>query len=211
MHALRWRPMMVGLLSMLIVAAILWLLASNVVIEDVQFVLAAVMGAAVVQAFAAFKAFMRVQKSSDLIVDFDSDSVRLAVKLVSEKARRQKPIRRQASEAVAFTSPRELLKADKALALASLRMELERALRDVAARHELPEREIITVSRLVDLLIERQVLPPFLSEAIREIHRASNQAVHGYETSDTVASEIVENGEQIISYIDQIRDRHAQS
>lgn len=211
MHVLHWRPMTVGLLSTLIVAAILWLLASNVVIEDVQFVLAALMGAAVVQAFAAFKAFMRVQKSSELIVDFDSDSVRPAVKLVSEKLTRQEPIRRQASEAVAFTSPRELLKTDKALALASLRMELERALRDAAARHELPERDIMTVSRLVDLLIDRQIVPPFLSEAIREIHRASNQAIHGYEVPDTVASEIVENGEQIISYIDQLRDRHAPS
>ena len=99
-------------------------------------------------------------------------------------------------------TPRRLVGRDNSLALAYLRLELERALRAVAQMHGV---DMVTAVRgtqaLADDLVERRVLPASWATALRQVIQVCNSAVHGAVVGDDTALAVVSAGEELLGYL----------
>ena len=83
-----------------------------------------------------------------------------------------------------------LLDSDPILALASLRIEIERKLRRAMKHFKLPDQKI-TLSKIIEDLMERGILHPEQVTALRKIIEMCNKAIHGYDITKDEAREIV--------------------
>jgi uncharacterized protein YutE (UPF0331/DUF86 family) len=99
---------------------------------------------------------------------------------------------------------------DKKLALAKLRMEIERMLRDIAESHDLlvSAGRTHSVSLLAKTLARQKILPESILAAIQEVASVCNQAVHGYEVDNDQAEQIIAAGEDLLIYLSGLRDKH---
>jgi len=100
----------------------------------------------------------------------------------------------------------DLLDKDHVLALAKLRMELERALNRlyVLSAPNATQRRQLGINRLVGALVQSEVLPTQLSGSVREISYLCNRAVHGEHVRPDDAESIVGIGIQLLEHIDSI-------
>jgi hypothetical protein len=99
------------------------------------------------------------------------------------------------------TRPSALLGVDNTLALAKLRIELERALREVAFRNGVPV--VVAggtppLGSLVGTLAQRQAIPADILPSLREVLSVCNQAVHGAQVPADAATAIVSFGERLL-------------
>ena len=95
-----------------------------------------------------------------------------------------------------------LLSADPALALAKLRIDLERELRRLAYEHKLdidPRRA--TLGRLLESLLRKEVLPPQAVAALQDILPPMNEAVHGGQVDQAVANSVVAIGADVLALL----------
>jgi hypothetical protein len=100
---------------------------------------------------------------------------------------------------------RMLLSADPALALAHVRIQLERALRSLAGTVDGGlDATRSSIRRLTEILLDRQVLPPVLAGPIQEVVEVCNKAVHGYAVAPSDAEAIVESGERIVTILEEL-------
>lgn len=91
---------------------------------------------------------------------------------------------------------------DRALALAKLRIDLERELRRIAFVNELRvDYDRLGIGRLVDLLAGRDLLPAGIKGAFDNILPACNQAVHGADVESDVARSVLAVGSDLLSYL----------
>jgi hypothetical protein len=88
-----------------------------------------------------------------------------------------------------------LLDSDPILALASLRIEIERKLRLAAKYFKLPNRN--TLSEIIEALMERGILSPEQATALKKIVEMCNKAIHGYDISGDEAGEIIHLTEEL--------------
>jgi len=88
-----------------------------------------------------------------------------------------------------------LLDSDPILALASLRIEIERKLRLAAKYFKLPNRN--TLSEIIEALMERGILSPEQVTALKKIVEMCNKAIHGYDISGDEAGEIIHLTEEL--------------
>lgn len=100
----------------------------------------------------------------------------------------------------------DLLDKDHVLALAKLRMELERTLNRlyVSSAPNAKQRRQLGLNRLVGALVQSEVLPTQLSGPVREIIYLCNRAVHGEHIRPDDARSIVGIGIQVLEHIDSI-------
>jgi hypothetical protein len=103
-----------------------------------------------------------------------------------------------------YIPSKTLLSADPALALAQVRIQLERSLRNLAERHDVPLQARSSVRRLVDALLARRVLPPVMVGLINEVSDVCNKAVHGYRVDRPTADVVAETGERLIRVLDEL-------
>jgi hypothetical protein len=89
---------------------------------------------------------------------------------------------------------------DNSLALAHLRLELEKQLRLLNA-DDLEEMAAIADVAIADVLVNQKILPSPWLVAIKELVFISNQAIHGAEISDNTATSVVSVGEQLIEQL----------
>jgi hypothetical protein len=96
-------------------------------------------------------------------------------------------------------SPDQFIGVDNALALAKIRIDLERELRGLAETHavQLPSRAI-GISLIASELSRAEVLPESLLYPLREVVSVCNQAIHGYRISDEQTSKVFAVGESLI-------------
>lgn len=95
-----------------------------------------------------------------------------------------------------------LMALDPSLALAMLRIDLERELRRLAFEYELdadPKR--VSISRLLDLLFKEKLLAPQVISAIHNILPPMNDAVHGGQIDQSVANTVLEVGKDILKLL----------
>jgi len=100
----------------------------------------------------------------------------------------------------------DLLDKDYVLALAKLRMELERTLNRlyVLSTPNDKQRTQLGLNRLVSELVRSEVLPTQLSGPIREVFYLCNRAVHGEQVRPDDARSIVGIGIQVLEHINSI-------
>jgi len=98
----------------------------------------------------------------------------------------------------------ELLRRDPQLALARLRIELERQLRRLTS-HVDPSRKM-RLSQMISQLLQREVIPPELASAMRDIIPAANNAVHGNDIPTEQAYSLVELGDEVLSLLQNIHE-----
>jgi hypothetical protein len=89
---------------------------------------------------------------------------------------------------------------DNSLALAKLRLDLERTLREVAFTHDIDLADgHSSVMRLAELLVARGILAQELVAPLRQIVGVGNKAIHGYEISDELADTVVSAGDEVLT------------
>jgi hypothetical protein len=104
--------------------------------------------------------------------------------------------------AYADVSPEDLLGQDNSLALAKLRIDIERELRRVATSAGLEEAVgRLGLRRLAEELAKREVLDPGLLGVLDDILPAANQAIHGQEVSTDTAAAIIRLGRQLVTLL----------
>jgi len=96
-------------------------------------------------------------------------------------------------------SPGQLVGVDNSLALARLRMDIERALRHVAYKRGI---DIATrpygVIGLTQELVSKEILPPTLLGGLKEIVSICNKAIHGVDIPNGTAAAVIRVGVQLI-------------
>lgn len=97
----------------------------------------------------------------------------------------------------------DLLDKDHVLALAKLRMELERTLNRLylSSTPDAKQRKQFSLNRLVSTLVQSEVLPTQLSVPVREVVYLCNRAVHGEYIRPDDAKRIVDIGIQILQHV----------
>lgn len=95
-----------------------------------------------------------------------------------------------------------LVGTDNSLALAKLRLEIERELRRIAYQKgiDIGSRPI-GVIHLAEELVSKEIIPATWLGGLKEIITVCNQAVHGIEVSDEVAASVVRVGGQLLEQI----------
>jgi len=84
------------------------------------------------------------------------------------------------------------IESDPALALASLRMEIEKKLRIITDFLNIKGRDDMPISLIMEKLGERQMLHSEQIKALREIIALCNKAIHGYDVKKDEAKEIID-------------------
>ena len=101
----------------------------------------------------------------------------------------------------------QLVGSDNSLALAKLRMELERELRHIAYNNQTDiSSRPLGVTGMAEELVSRKILPPTWLGALKEITSVCNQAVHGTEVPDDIAASVVRVGGQLLEQLRSVRN-----
>lgn len=101
-----------------------------------------------------------------------------------------------------------MLQADPNLALASLRIEVETKLRQIAGKKNLPAAdEHAPLSQVLYVLHSKKVIGSTEFDMLNVIIDACNRAVHAEKIDVATASQIVGIGESAVSYIDSLNGK----
>jgi len=100
-------------------------------------------------------------------------------------------------ETFKLSAVRELLDSDPVLALAALRIEIERKLKSLVESLDLPIRNELSISKLIEAVRKRQLLSYEQVTALQKIVNMCNKAIHGCLISKTEAREIIDLAEEL--------------
>jgi len=105
---------------------------------------------------------------------------------------------------------RELLRSDPRLAMAKIRIELEEALKRLysATTDSEPDLRKTSLGRLVDALVQRQVLRGPVASSVRDVITLANRAVHGERVEPSAAEELAILGVRLVHEIQQAYLEH---
>lgn len=87
---------------------------------------------------------------------------------------------------------RTLLEQDTSLALAAIRIDLERYLRELSESWDVPIPTHSSAGKMINNLTKRKLINNDLAKALKDIVRVCNSAVHGEFVSKEVAKEIID-------------------
>lgn len=100
-------------------------------------------------------------------------------------------------ETFKLSSIRELLDSDPVLALAALRIEIERKLKLVANCLEIPNKERYSISKMLEAIKRKEFLSYDQISALQNIIKMCNEAIHGSLISKKEATEIIDLTEEL--------------
>jgi len=92
---------------------------------------------------------------------------------------------------------KEQLHSDPVLALAALRIEIEKKLRLTAEHYNVPQRERYSIRSILEALRKKEILHSEQIEVINHIQHLCNKAIHGFEISYEDAKKIVDIAERL--------------
>lgn len=96
-----------------------------------------------------------------------------------------------------------LLENDPNLALAKIRIEIEKRVRQLARAHDIgPEKE--PLGSLIRRLASKGILEPSAVRGLEAIVHYANMAVHGAEVERNVASWVLDEGVSVIAFLDNL-------
>ena len=102
----------------------------------------------------------------------------------------------------------QLVGLDNSLALAKLRIELERELRHIAHNNQTDiSSRPLGITRMAQELVSRKILPPTWLGPLKEITHVCNYAIHGEtEVPDDIAASVVSVGGQLLEQLRSVRN-----
>jgi len=113
-----------------------------------------------------------------------------------------RPSRRRGPPPPPSQPPRSMLfKADPNLALASLRLDIERKLREIARSRGL-DVERLPLRQVLDILHLKEIIGPSEFESLGMIIRVCNKAVHAEEVDPKLALRVLDMGDLALQYLD---------
>jgi hypothetical protein len=101
-----------------------------------------------------------------------------------------------------------LLNSDPNLALASLRLDIERKLRDIGEKRQMDFHRY-GLSQMLNALLRSEVMSSEDYKTLMSIAQVANKAVHGEEEIDKqLASRVIEVGESALAYLDELSKKN---
>ena len=195
-----------GFLSLL-TAGLLFLVAQDRMTPEVNQVLVLISGMTTVAALTAFQQSTENRTSSSFVhISFNEI---LVSQSLSEglKSTDKTPVDGETVAEPWDLSLGQLVGLDNSLALAKLRMELERELRHIAYNNQTDiNSRPLGVTRMAQELVSRKILPATWLGPLNEITFVCNQAVHGTEVSDDIAASVVRVGVQLLEQLRSVRN-----
>ena len=196
-----------GFLSLL-TAGLLFLVAQDRIAPEVNQVLILIAGMTTVAALTAFQQSAENRTSSSFVhVSFNEV---LVSRGLSEGFTAPGPSSVD-GEKVAEPwdlSLGQLVGSDNSLALAKLRMELERELRHIAYNNQTDvSSRPLGITRMAQELVSRKILPATWLGHLKEITHVCNHAIHGEtEVPDDIAASVVSVGSQLLEQLRFVRN-----
>ena len=195
-----------GFLSLL-TAGLLFLVAQDRMTPEVNQVLVLISGMTTIAALTAFQQSTENRTSSSFVhISFNEI---LVSQSLSEglKSTDKTPVDGETVAEPWDLSLGQLVGLDNSLALAKLRMELERELRHIAYNNQTDiNSRPLGVTRMAQELVSRKILPATWLGPLNEITFVCNQAVHGTEVSDDIAASVVRVGGQLLEQLRFVRN-----
>jgi hypothetical protein len=170
---------------------------TNVAVDDTSIFLLIVM------LISPFVATVKKLKFGDFEAEIDPEEVE-RVKKDAEVSLAQSPAHQgvapEVSQAVA--NIRSIAQSDHVLALAKLRIEIEKVLRKTAESLNVTAPAHVTkplsLGALLHMLATHEVIPPELASPLRTVIAICNRAIHGEVIKETDAHQIVETGTNLL-------------
>lgn len=189
---------------------LLLLMATLHTLEELQLVLACFAGAS---AMAAMSLLLRdeapLRGPSRVNVTFNTAvvarSIEQGMDLLGPARLSQPPSYESVPEEL---SPRRFVGRDNALALAYLRLELERTLALLIDQYAIvlsSKARTMSARDIVRVLMQRELVPEGIGQSILEVLSVCNQAMHGGKVSDETAVAVVSAGEELLRYLHALR------
>ncbi len=100
-------------------------------------------------------------------------------------------------ETFKLSSVKELLDSDHVLALASLRIEIEKVLRNAVDYFDISVRDKRNLSKIVQAFQKKELLYPEQISALRKILDMCNKAIHGVAVSTQEAKQIIDLADEL--------------
>lgn len=120
-----------------------------------------------------------------------------ATQEVENSAESKKEISTKYPSAFSVSQSKELLVKDSTLALASLRIEIEKNLKAFSSKTNIENNEKTSLRKIIQNLNKIGVLSNYHVEALNEILLVCNKAIHGTNVSDSEAKKIIDLAEQL--------------
>jgi hypothetical protein len=166
-----------------------------------------VAGMVLVASFSSISRYLDGESSAPLIhITFNEARVRQVLDSVVsteyESARGREIPEGKVWEPTAET----LMVQDPVLALAKLRIDLERELRRIAFEYDVfiePRR--MSIGSMLKALAERDILDRNVVAAIRDVLPACNLAIHGGDVTPQLASGVINIGEELLRILETVR------
>jgi hypothetical protein len=119
---------------------------------------------------------------------------------------KQEPTPMPLGASAAVEAVRQLAVSDPVLALAKLRIELERILRRLHARtsHSASSPRNVILGRIIQDLAAHKALPHDLAASIRDVVAICNRAIHGEEIRSQDALAVAETGGELLEGLEQL-------
>jgi len=138
------------------------------------------------------------------IGDFEAEIGREEVAKAQAKAAVELPPTEADGTTISEQRIQQLLRDDPRLALAKVRIDLEEALKRLyASAHPDPDPRRVSLSRMVDGLVRREVLSGSVASALRDVIGLANRAVHGEYVESQAAEELAKLGLRLVSELQQ--------
>ena len=185
----------VGGFFALLTTGLLFLVAQDRIAPEINQVLILIAGMTTVAALTAFQQSVENRTSSSFVhVPFNEVLVSQSLSEGLESTDKP-PVDGEKVTEPWDLSLGQLVGSDNSLALAKLRMELERELRHIAYNNQTDiSSRPLGVTGIAQELVSRKILPAIWLEPLNEITFVCNQAVHGTEVSDDIAASVVRVG-----------------
>ncbi len=196
-----------GFLSLL-TAGLIFLVAQDRMTTEVNQVLVLISGMTTIAALTAFQQSVENSTSPSFVrVPFDEV---LVSKSLSEgfTALDTSPTEDEKVAEPWDLSLGQLVGLDNSLALAKLRIELERELRHIAHNNQTDiSSRPLGITRMAQELVSRKILPPTWLGPLKEITHVCNHAIHGKtEVPDDIAASVVSVGGQLLEQLRLVRN-----
>ena len=197
----------VGGFLALLTAGLLFLVAQDRIAPEVNQVLVLISGMTTIAALTAFQQSVE-NSTSPSLVHVSFNEVLVSQSLSEGLKSTDKP----SVDGETVVEPwdlslGQLVGSDNSLALAKLRMELERELRHIAYNNQTDiSARPLGVTRMAEELVSRKILPATWLGALKEITHVCNQAVHGTEVPDNIAASVVRVGGQLLEQLRSVRN-----
>lgn len=138
--------------------------------------------------------------------EFEAEIGRDEVARIQAKAALELPPAPEATMGLSEERVRELLRDDPRLALAKVRIELEEALRRLysATAESEPDWRRLSLGRLVDGLVRKEVLTGSVASALRDVITLANRAVHGENVEPGAAEQLALLGVRLVRELQQL-------